>query len=318
MRYHVLILLLLLSINSFCQFSLNKVDSIVLSKKYKSSNVEELSKEIAFDFKSDSNKIRAFYIYVVTNIKYDIKLSKRKWHPKSKEEMDSITLSEVNKCILNKKGICWDYSALFQKLCFYQGIEVEQIGGTLRDREIMQENKIVNHGWNSLIVNGERKFIDCTFVPPDKYSKAEYDKFYLISPDEFIYRCFPDDPTKQYLKTPLTYLQFKSLPYVESSFYVHKIKNLSPNLMGNKIKNNEIYSISFQIAEIDNLTSIEVYVNEELIKVIEEIKSYINLNLKMKLVLGDKIKIMSIKTLSMDKDGKTESMSPLITYVAIK
>lgn len=218
MRCYLLILLLLLSINSYCQFSSNKVDSIVLGKKYKSSDVEELSKEIAFDFKSDSNKIRAFYIYVVTNIKYDIKLSKRKWYPKSLEAMDSITLSEVNKCITNKKGICWDYSALFQKLCFYQGIEVEQIGGTLRNSEIMQEKKVVNHGWNSLIINGERKFIDCTFVPPDKYSKSEYDKFYLISPDEFIYRCFPDDPTKQYLETMLSYLQFKSLPYVESSF----------------------------------------------------------------------------------------------------
>lgn len=88
--------------------------------------------------------------------------------------------------------------------------------------------------------------------------------------------------------------------------------------MGIKIKNNEIYLISFQIDNIDNLTTIEVYINDELIKVTEEIKSNINLNLKMKLVPGDKIKIMSINTLSQDKDGKTVSISPLITYVAIK
>ena len=106
------------SLNSLAQYSSIKVDSIVISKKYKSFDVKELSKEIAVDFKSDSNKIRAYYMYVVCNIKYDISLSKRRWYPESEEDMDRITLEEVNKCIRNKKGICWDYSALFQKLCF--------------------------------------------------------------------------------------------------------------------------------------------------------------------------------------------------------
>lgn len=316
MRYFALILVSFVSINAYCQYSLNKVDSIVISKKYKSTDVKELSKEIAIDFKSDSNKIRAFYIYVVKNIKYDITLSKRVWYPKSQEEMDSITLYEVNKCIKNKKGICWDYSALFQKLCFYQGIEVEVIGGTLRTSEIMPENRPVNHGWNSLTINGKRKFIDCTFVPPDEYIKSEYDKFYLVAPEQFIYRCLPDDPSKQYLKSTITYGQFKSLTYVQNAFYEHKINNLFPNLLNMKINANTQYLITFQIANIDKLTSIEVYINDTFIQTTEEIKSNMIMNLNLKLVPGDKIKFMSIITVKKDEYGATETIAPLYTYIA--
>jgi len=304
------------SINVYCQYSLNTVDSIVISKKYKSTDVKELSKEIARDFKSDSNKIRAFYIYVVKNINYDIELAKREWYPKSQEEMDSITLSEVNNCIKNKKGICWDYSALFQKLCFYQGIEVEQIGGTLRTSEFMPEERVVNHGWNSIIINGKRKFIDCTFDPPEKYIKSEFDKFYLVDPEEYIYRCLPDDPAKQYLNSTFTYEQFKSLAYVRSAFYEHKIKNLSPNLLNMKINASAYYLITFQITNIDKLTSIEVYINDKLVQVTEEINLNMIMNLNLKLVPGDKIKFMSISTNTKDEYGAKGTIAPLLTYIA--
>ncbi len=315
MRYFLLIIISIVSIKANCQYNLYKVDSIVFSKIYKSTDVKELSKEIARDFKSDSNKIRAFYIFVVKNINYDITLSKRVWYPKSQEEMDSITLHEVNNCIKYKKGICWDYSALFEKLCFYQGIEVEQIGGTLRYSEIMPENRPANHCWNSLTINGKRKFIDCTFEPPDEYVKSEYDKFYLVAPEEFIYRCFPDDPSKQYLKSAVTYNQFKSLTYVHNAFYEHKINNLFPNVLNMKINANAHYLISFQIANIDKLTSIEVYINDSLFQTIEEIKSKMTIDLNLKLVRGDKIKFMSIKTIKKDENGETGSIAPLFNYV---
>jgi transglutaminase/protease-like cytokinesis protein 3 len=317
MKYLFLTLATFMSINLFSQYSFNKVDSIVFSNKYKSTNVKDLSKEISKDFESDSNKIRAFYIYIVNNIMYDISLSNRVWYPKSQEEMDSITLYEVNQCIKTKKGICWDFSALFQKLCFYQGIEAEQIGGTLRDTENLPENRIENHGWNSLILNGKRKFIDCTFEPPKNYDRAAYDKFFLVDPEEFIYRYLPSDPQKQYLKTAISYEQFKSLAYVGNAFFENKIKHLSPNLFNVKIKSDSHYLITFQITNIDKLTAIEIYINEKLVQNIDEINSKINLNLNHKLVPGDKIKIKSINTISKDKFGALLSTAPLITYVVI-
>lgn len=316
MRFLALIFLPFVSINLYCQYSLNKVDSIVISKKYKSIDVKELSGEIAMDFKSDSNKIRAFYFYVVNNIKYDKKLSERVWYPTSKEDMDSITISEVNNCIKTKKGICWDYSALFQKLCFYQGIDVELITGTLRNNATMPQNRQENHGWNSLIINGKRKFIDCTFDPPENYSKYEYDKFYLVDPEEFIYRCLPIDSPKQYLKTAITYDQFKTLTYTGNAFFEHKIKNLSPNSIYLKIKSDAKYLISFKVTNIDKLISIEIYLNDILVKTNEDIKLNSNLNLNLMLVPGDIIKIMAISRVSQDDHGVIESIAPLITYIA--
>lgn len=316
MKFLTSIFLLFVSFNSYSQFKLNVVDSMVMNKKYKSSDVKELSKEISSDFKSDSNKIRAFYIYIVNNINYDISLSKRLWRPKSQSDMDSIILSEVNNCVKTKKGICWDYSALFQKLCFYQGIEVEQIGGTNRYTEIMPENKIGNHSWNVLVINGKRKFIDCTFECPKEYDKAEFDKFYLVDPEDFIYRCFPDDSAKQYLEKIVTYRQFKSLPYARNGFFEHKIKNIVPNLFYIKIKADAQYSITFQIANIDKLTSIEIYKNNKLVQTSTEINYNMNLKLNTKLLPDDKINVMAVKNISKDNFTIEESIAPLVTYIA--
>ncbi len=104
MKYLLLFLILFTS-SVYGQQSIHSVDSIVLHKKYKSSNVKDLSKEIGGDFKTDLNKIRAFYMYAVNYIEYDIALSQRVWSPKSKEEMDSIKLWEVNRTIKTKRDL---------------------------------------------------------------------------------------------------------------------------------------------------------------------------------------------------------------------
>ena len=61
-------------------------------------------------------------------------------------------VSQILMIHFDHKNVSLYVNNYFQKLCFYQGIEVEQIGGTLRNSEIMQEKKVVNHGWNSLII----------------------------------------------------------------------------------------------------------------------------------------------------------------------
>jgi transglutaminase/protease-like cytokinesis protein 3 len=308
---HLLLLFTLFTSTLYGQQTFQSVDSIVLNKKYKSINVKDLSIEIASDFQTDFNKIRAFYMYVVTSIKYDIVLSKRVWYPRSNEEMDSIVLSEVNRTIQTKKGICWDFSALFEKLCFYSSIEAEQIGGTLRNKEVISENFIANHGWNSVKLNGERKFIDCTFVPPEKYNKAEYDKYFLVNPEEFIYRCFPIEKSKQYLNRPIDYENFKKLVYTSNSFFAHQIKSIKPNLFNTKVRIDNIYPISFTVNNIADLKSFEVYLNDDLQGIISINNSKVNYKLTKVLKLGD---ILEIKAITEDAKKNTEYVSPCITY----
>lgn len=311
---YLLLLLIFVTSSVFGQQSIESVDSIVLQKKYKSINVKDLSKEIAREFKTDLNKIRAFYMYVVNNIEYDMALSERVWSPKSKEERDSIVLWEVNRTIRTKKGICWDYSALFEKLCFFSGIESEQIGGTIRNALVISENFIDNHAWNSLKINGERKFIDCTFEFPDKYNQADYDKFFLVDPKEFIYRCFPIDQSKQYLKTPLDYKTFKKLPYTHNSFYAYKLKSLEPNSFSVPISKNHIYPISFTVNNIADLDHFEVTINGILQGIIKVSNSKAHYTITKVLKSGDEIKI---NTITQDRIGSGEYIAPCLTYKVI-
>lgn len=48
---------------------------------------------------------------------------------KSKEELNNITESELERALRLRKGVCWEYAYLFKKLCYYQGIDSEVIPG---------------------------------------------------------------------------------------------------------------------------------------------------------------------------------------------
>ncbi|MEY2921505.1 MAG: Transglutaminase-like superfamily [Bacteroidota bacterium] len=48
---------------------------------------------------------------------------------KTNDEQNWITDSELEKALLLRKGVCWEYAHLFKKLCYYKGIDSEVITG---------------------------------------------------------------------------------------------------------------------------------------------------------------------------------------------
>lgn len=118
---------------------------------------------------SDYDKVYAIYQYVTSNIKYD-------YYMASLDGMDLVHYvesapypSEINFALMNKKGVCFDYSLLFQALCCTFDINCYYANGYAGGG---------SHAWNIVEVDGVYYQADPTWdagKSPDQY------RYFLIS-----------------------------------------------------------------------------------------------------------------------------------------
>ncbi len=291
-------LVLLFTINLSAQYEEHQVDSIVLHKIYRAQTIKTISEEIGEDFQDQNNLIRALYIFLASKMTYDLDFGNESFRirslAKNKEELNRITDSELERALSLRKGVCWEYAHLFKKLCYYQGIDSEVIPGMRRVENELPLKPDYNHVYNVVELYGEKKFIDCTFSPPDVYDKSVYDMYYLVDPEEFIFICFPEDVKKQYLSNPLTYMQFRNLPLATNDKLALKIKNVYPRVCKLRVKQSQKTRLSLELGRLNVLDEVFVIVNNRNVEGIEVTKPRINLNISIKpndsvMVMGRKI-----------------------------
>jgi len=107
----------------------------------------ELGNTLTKDLQTDKEKVEAVYKYIVTNIKYDynkINLISTDYVP------------NVEDVIINKNGICYDYSALFAGILRSQGIHTKLVKGYKNDMSVY-------HAWNEVLLDGNWVLIDTTY-----------------------------------------------------------------------------------------------------------------------------------------------------------
>ncbi len=96
---------------------------------------------------STEEKVEAIYRYIVSNIDYDYdKLG----------SLNNRYVPDVEETLESKKGICYDYSALFASMLRSQGIPTKLVKGYTDTVEGY-------HAWNEVFIHGEWVVIDTTF-----------------------------------------------------------------------------------------------------------------------------------------------------------
>jgi transglutaminase-like putative cysteine protease len=124
----------------------------------------DLAEELVEGLTNDKDKIEAIYLYIVSNIEYDYeKLS----------TVDSRYVPDIEDTLKSKKGICYDYSALFASMLRSQGIPAKLIKG--------YTDKVDGyHAWNEVLIDGQWVVIDTTYDaivkaynPDDDFKKNE-------------------------------------------------------------------------------------------------------------------------------------------------
>ena len=157
---------------------------------------------ITANFKTDKEKSRAIFIWVASNIRYDI------------DNMFAINFYEkkedkIAKVLKTRKGICENYALLFTDICLKSGIKSVVIEGYTK-----QNGKVdtIPHAWCAAILDGSWFLFDPTwgsgYVNGNKFFKKINNEYYKVDPLSLIKSHIPFDYLWQFLNYPITNQEF--------------------------------------------------------------------------------------------------------------
>lgn len=121
-------------------------------------NAVKLSYDLCADLTSDADKVACVYDYIVAFLSYDNEKA---------ATVEKGYLPDVDATLAERKGICFDYSALFAAMLRAQDIPVRLAIGYVQPENIY-------HAWNLVYIDGEWVWMDATFGPASNHTEDNY------------------------------------------------------------------------------------------------------------------------------------------------
>ncbi|RUT73175.1 transglutaminase domain-containing protein [Ancylomarina longa] len=176
-----------------------------------SNHLISLHQYLVRNTKNDTEKIRAFYIWIIHHITYEDR-SELIFNPHILFYMGTQNCSSPV-CVLSvKKAVCEGYSNLFQSLCQLSGFESYTIGGYVKQNNILYDR--ATHAWNVVKVNGKWCFFDPTWASAaiqQKHKNTDaINQLFMVSPEKFIEDHLPLIPLWQFMERPVPYSVFNA------------------------------------------------------------------------------------------------------------
>jgi hypothetical protein len=175
----------------------------------KTSEIAELSAYLTAVAKNDIEKVRAIYVWIAENIRYDTKLYfDDKISPRERTEKQT-----SQKVLKYKKGVCEGYSNLFQDLAQEAGLVSEKVSGFTKN----QRGRVarLGHAWNAVRIENEWYLIDNTWGAGyvdnenNRFKRQFEEKYFLADPEVFVLDHYPNDPLFQMLPNPIKWEVFQ-------------------------------------------------------------------------------------------------------------
>ncbi len=163
---------------------------------------ELIASYIKSNFATDKEKTRAIFIWVVSNIKYDI------------ENMFATNFYEkkeykITKPLRTKKGICENYASLFTDISIKSGIKSFVIEGYTKQNGFTD---YIPHAWSAAFIDSTWFLFDPTwgsgYVNGGKFFKKINNDYYKVNPTTLIKSHIPFDYLWQFLYYPMTNQEF--------------------------------------------------------------------------------------------------------------
>ena len=195
------------SIGCFAQtpkyYGYEKADKKILEiPEEQATSVSEISGYISSNFETDQDKVRAAFIWVASNIEYDID---EMYSPNLYETRDEI----IDRALTTRKGVCSAYSALFHDICIELGFRAYEIRGYTKQNGNLSQT---GHGWNAVFVGDDWYIFDPTwgsgFLSRGKYVRSINDSYFMVEPSLIIESHMPFDYLWQFLYYPVTEKEF--------------------------------------------------------------------------------------------------------------
>lgn len=163
---------------------------------------EGISGYIRANFITEREKTRAAFIWVATNIRYDV------------ENMFAINFYEkkedkILKPLKSRKGICENYAALFNDICLKIGIKSFVIEGYTRQNGFTE---YIPHAWCAAMVDSVWSLFDPTwaagYIDNGRFHPQINNVYYNVNPTVLIKSHIPFDYLWQFLNYPVTNQEF--------------------------------------------------------------------------------------------------------------
>jgi transglutaminase/protease-like cytokinesis protein 3 len=217
------------------------IDAHAKSIKY-SRDIAKLTEKLVAPYQDDESKVRAIFVWIASNIEYDHKKLekmeksgfKRTRFKGSKDEIKAQRLAQIQEYIDDtlddKKGVCQDFSWLFQAMCLHAGIECEFITGAGKTRPTLigQANIPARHAWNAVKMNGKWSLIDVTWSTGMGEKEDFGNGFFNLDPKTMIMSHFPNEEEWQLLDSVYSKTTFANLPYLYSGFIKYGVSDITP------------------------------------------------------------------------------------------
>lgn len=244
--------------SDFSHLDFKKADSIALLNKGASlANLPLLTHNLTDGLATDTEKFRALYTWVCTNIENDYSSylrtsKKRRKLSKDREAFllwnNSFTPKVFEKLIQHKKTACTGYAYLIGELASLADLDCKIVNGYGRTPTLFLDlESIPNHSWNAVKLNNKWYLCDATWSAgritlEEKGAQFKFDYhdgYFLAEPALFIKNHYPLQIDWALLAEPPTFNQFFEGPVVYKEAFQWSIIPMSPEKMIVDAKKNE-------------------------------------------------------------------------------
>lgn len=218
----ILGLLFFFSLNSYSQ-DLQRIDASILLYPKSFDSPEALSKFITRDYKTDEEKVRAIYSWIIQNIAYDPEEYKQfnysfKNYRERNDKEEKTREKIIERTLKYGTAVCEGYAMLFEKLCELQGINNYLVrGDTKTNFDDIGRPFARTHMWNVAEIDGQQYLFDATWGAGKyrgKFIKEPSYFFYKTPPDLFIKTHFPDLYEDAFLDVEISPAAFSEMPLI--------------------------------------------------------------------------------------------------------
>ncbi len=172
-------------------------------------NIDDLANYLTEPASNDFEKARSFYVWLTSNISYDMQAYKN----------GKRRINQNNEDILRRKrAVCFGYSQFFKTLCDKVGLPSEIISGYSKGSLTSTPNlEQPDHAWNAVKLEGKWYLLDATWGAGVVYRQSEFvhqfsEDYFLTSPKELIINHLPADPMWQLLPCVISIDDFSASP----------------------------------------------------------------------------------------------------------
>jgi hypothetical protein len=167
-----------------------------------SKTTSDFASYINSNFDTENDKARAIFIWIVSNVEYDIDNMFAMNFYEAKEE-------KIAKPLKTRKGICENYAALFTDICLKSGVKSFVIEGYTKQNGFAD---YIPHAWSAALIDSTWYLFDPTwasgYATNGKFYKKLNNSYFKVNPSLFIKSHMPFDYLWQFLDNPISNQEF--------------------------------------------------------------------------------------------------------------